>query len=541
VTDTTGLRFRLQPDSAPRPELESALTVPGLLEAAAGRYREALAVVAGDLRLTYPDLAEQANRAAAALVAAGVQPGDTVAVWAPNSVDWIVAMLGIAAAGAVLVPVNTRFLGPEAAYVLNRSRTSVLVTVEQFLGRDYTALLADQDLPHLRRTIRFDRDWFEFLEAGEDPAARSEAVRRARAVQPDDWLDLMFTSGTTGAPKGVQLSHGASIRSFRYYAANLGIRPGDRYLLANPLFHTFGSKAGVIASLTVGATLYPVPVFDPAAAAELIAAEQITVLPGPPTIYHALLQLPPETRASLRSLRLAVTGSAAVPVELLRRMRTELGFDVVLTAYGLTETTGLVTMCRVGDPAEVVSATSGRSIPGVEVATLDPDGRPTAPGVAGEIVVRGYPVIDGYFEDAAATAATIDAGGWLHTGDVGVLDDEGGLRITDRLKDMFIVGGFNAYPAEIEAALTEAPGVDQVAVVGVPDDRLGEVGWAFVVARPGEQVTEAEIVAFARGRLANYKVPRGVQVVEELPLSGAGKVMKDVLRQRARDAGGARA
>jgi acyl-CoA synthetase (AMP-forming)/AMP-acid ligase II len=220
-------------------------------------------------------------------------------------------------------------------------------------------------------------------------------------------------------------------------------------------------------------------------------------------------------------------------------MRTELGFDVVLTAYGLTETTGLVTMCRAGDPPEVVSATSGRPIPGVAVATLDAEGRPTPPGVAGEIAVRGYPVIDGYFEDPAATAATIDAQGWLHTGDVGVLDAAGGLRITDRLKDMFIVGGFNAYPAEIEAALIEAPGVAQAAVVGVPDDRLGEVGWAFVVPRPGEQVSEADLIAFARGRLANYKVPRRVQVVAELPVSGAGKVMKDVLRQRALEAGGA--
>jgi acyl-CoA synthetase (AMP-forming)/AMP-acid ligase II len=496
-------------------------------------------VVAGDVRLTYADLAEETERAAAGFVAIGVEPGDTVAVWAPNSVDWIVAMLGIAAAGGVLVPVNTRFQGPEAAYVLNRSRAGVLLTVGRFLGRDYPALLAGQDLPHLHRTIRFDDDWAAFLAGGEDPVARGEAARRARAVRSEDWLDLMFTSGTTGAPKGVQLRHGASIRSFRYYAANLGIGPGDRYLLANPLFHTFGSKAGVIAALTVAATLYPMAVFDPAAAAELIAADKITVFPGPPTFYHSLLQLPPETRASLRSLRLAVTGAAAVPVELLRRMRTELGFDVVLTAYGLTETTGLVTMCRAGDPPEVVSATSGRPIPGVAVATLDAEGRPTPPGVAGEIAVRGYPVIDGYFEDPAATAATIDAQGWLHTGDVGVLDAAGGLRITDRLKDMFIVGGFNAYPAEIEAALIEAPGVAQAAVVGVPDDRLGEVGWAFVVPRPGEQVSEADLIAFARGRLANYKVPRRVQVVAELPVSGAGKVMKDVLRQRALEAGGA--
>jgi acyl-CoA synthetase (AMP-forming)/AMP-acid ligase II len=274
-------------------------------------------------------------------------------------------------------------------------------------------------------------------------------------------------------------------------------------------------------------------VFDPPAVAELIAAEQITVFPGPPTIYHALLELPSDRRAALSSLRLAVTGAASVPVELLRRMSEELGFDVVLTAYGLTETGGLVTMCRAGDPLEVVSATCGRPIPGVEVATVDDQGRATEPGDPGEVVVRGYPVTDGYFEDPVATADAIDDQGWFHTGDIGVLDESGGLKITDRLKDMYIVGGFNAYPAEIEAALLEAEGVAQVAVVGVPDDRLGEVGMAFVVPRRGAHVDSEQVVAFARSRLANFKVPRLVEIVDELPLNASGKVLKHVLREQA--------
>ena len=510
---------------------DPASTVPALLEAVAGAQPDVEAVVDGGRRITYSGLAAEVRRAAAALVQAGIEPGQAVAVWAPNSAEWIVAQLAIARAGAVLVPLNTRFQGPEAAYVLARSRARMLLTVGSFLGRRYPDLLAGEDLPHLQRTVLFE-DWPAFTESA-GPEATAEADRRAAAVSPDDWLDLMFTSGTTGHPKGVRSRHGASIRSFRYYAANLGMRGGDRYLLVNPLFHTFGSKAGVVAALTVGATLYPMATFDPAAAADVIAAEGITVFPGPPTIYHSLLQLPEETRRRLRSLRLAVTGAAAVPVELLRRMERELGFDVVLTAYGLTETIGLVTMCRVGDPPEVVSATSGRAIPGVEVATVDRDGRPTGPGEPGEIVVRGYPVMDGYFEDPDATAEAIDADGWLHTGDVGVLDPAGGLRITDRIKDMYIVGGFNAYPAEIEAALMEAPGVAQVAVVGVPDDRLGEVGMAFVVSRPGQQVTPEAVIAFARDRLANYKVPRRVQVVEALPVNAGGKVMKHVLRRQA--------
>jgi acyl-CoA synthetase (AMP-forming)/AMP-acid ligase II len=509
-----------------------ALTIPALVHAAASAHPDAEAVVDGIRRLTYSELEAEVRRTAAALVASGIAPGDTVAIWAPNSVEWIVAQLATASAGAVLVPLNTRFQGPEAEYILRRSRAGLLLTVGDFLGRSYPTLLRRAEVTELREIVELDR--LESLAArGDDRAALEEADRRASAVRPRDWLDLMFTSGTTGKPKGVRSRHGDSIRSFRYYAANLGITHGDRYLLVNPLFHTFGSKAGVVAALTVAATLYPVPVFDRNDAARIVAAEHITVFPGPPTIFHSLLQLPPESRDAMRSLRLAVTGAAAVPVELLRRMREELGFDVVLTAYGLTETIGLVTMCRVGDPPEVVSATSGRAIPGMEVATVGPDRRPTAVGEPGEVVVRGYAVMDGYFEDPEATAEAIDTGGWLHTGDVGVLDEQGGLRITDRIKDMFIVGGFNAYPAEIEATLMEAPGVAQVAVVGVPDERLGEVGKAFVVAQPGAVLDRDGLIDFARQRMANYKVPRSLVLVEALPVNASGKVMKHLLREQA--------
>jgi HIP---CoA ligase len=517
-----------------RPDPDDAYTLPALLHAMAEVHPDAEAVVQGDLRLTYSDLAERARRGAAALVASGFERGDAVAIWAPNSSDWIVAMLAAASAGVILVPLNTRFQGPEAAYILNRSRAKLLITAGDFLGRDYPALLTGQDLPHLRdRVVLGGPGWDDFVARGEARGALEAADRQAARVEPDDWLDLLFTSGTTGKPKGVRTTHRTTVRSYRYYATNLGIGLGDRYLLVNPLFHSFGSKAGVVASLTVGATVFPVPIFDPPAAADLIAKEQITVFPGPPTIYHALLQLPDEKRSQLGSLRLAVTGAAAVPVELLRRMSSELGFDVVLTAYGLAEAAGLVTMCRAGDPMEVVSSTSGRAIPGVEVATVDSAGVPVPTGQPGEVVVRGYPVMDGYFEDPAATAEAIDSGGWLHTGDVGVLDSEGGLRITDRIKDMYIVGGFNAYPAEIEDALMEAPGVAQVAVVGVPDERLGEVGQAFVVPRRGQSVDEDQLIAFAKARMANYKVPRSVVVVDELPVNAAGKVMKHMLRQRA--------
>jgi acyl-CoA synthetase (AMP-forming)/AMP-acid ligase II len=252
------------------------------------------------------------------------------------------------------------------------------------------------------------------------------------------------------------------------------------------------------------------------------------VLPGPPTLYQSILDHPRRAEHDLSSLRLAVTGAAVVPVELILRMRSELTFSTVLTAYGLTESTGTVTMCRRGDAPETIAETSGRAIPGLEVRVVDDAGVECRRGEPGEIVVRGYTVVRGYFEDPEATAEAIDAQGWLHTGDIGVMDEAGNVRITDRKKDMFIVGGFNAYPAEIEGALLRHPSVSQVAVVGVPDERMGEVGCAFVVPRPGVASTglAGELVAWARDQMANYKVPRRVEVVEALPTNASGKVLK---------------
>jgi len=261
--------------------------------------------------------------------------------------------------------------------------------------------------------------------------------------------------------------------------------------------------------------------------------ERITMLPGPPAIYQTILDHPELGRFDLSTLRLAVTGSAAVPVEMIRRMREELTFKTIVTGYGLTETTGIATMCRHDDPIETISTTAGRAIPGVEVQLIDEDGAPVATGAPGEVVVRGYNVMRGYFNDPGATAATIDDEGWLHTGDVAVMDEQGNVRITDRIKDMFIVGGFNAYPAEIEGMMLRHPAVGQVAVVGVPDHRMGEVGMAFVVPRPGTEVTPDELIAWCREEMANYKAPRYVELVDELPLNASGKVLKFQLRERA--------
>jgi acyl-CoA synthetase (AMP-forming)/AMP-acid ligase II len=372
----------------------------------------------------------------------------------------------------------------------------------------------------------------EFVATGADVSSEQIEARIA-ALGGEDLSDLLFTSGTTGAPKGVKLTHAQTLRAFGDWADIGGLRPEDRYLCINPFFHAFGYKAGIVASFMTGATLVPMAVFDLDAVAGLIEAERISVLPGPPTIYQTLLNHPGFDASRASTLRLAVTGAAVVPVELVERMRSELGFDTVVTAYGMTEASGCATICRREDAAETIATTSGRAFPGVEVRVVDDEGATLPAGEAGEVLVRGYNVMDGYFNDPDQTAETLTADGWLHTGDVGVMDDAGYLRITDRKKDMFIVGGFNAYPAEIERLLLAHPEIAQAAVVGVPDERMGEVGYAFVVPTHGTAPDPAAIVAWSKEQMANFKAPRFVQVVEELPLNASGKVLKFELRDRA--------
>ncbi|HEV2361711.1 MAG TPA: FadD3 family acyl-CoA ligase [Acidimicrobiales bacterium] len=517
-------------------------SIPNLVRFAADRYADHEAIVdhgttavgapaATPTRLTYRELGEAAEAAARAFAAAGLRPGDRVAIWAPNSAEWVVALLGLHLAGGVLVPLNTRFRGAEAAFVLRRSRARFLCTVEGFLGTDYVSLLDGHDLPDLERILVFgaeagERSWQAFVS---DPGVRDFPLPERR---PEDLSDIIFTSGTTGEPKGVTATHSQSLRAFAEWARIVGLAEGDRYLLVNPMFHTFGYKAGVLASLMAGVTIVPVPLFDVELVCARIVQERITVLPGPPTLYQSLLARP-EALAH-PTLRLAVTGAAVIPVDLVRRMHSELGFETVLTAYGLTEATGFVTSCRQGDDPETIATTSGRAIDGVEVEIVDDEGREVPRGESGEIRCRGYNVTSGYFEDPEQTAATIDSDGWLRTGDVGVMDDAGNIRITDRKKDMFIVGGFNAYPAEIENLLRANPAVGNVAVVGVPDDRLGEVGVAFVVWAPGSgEAAGEELIAWARDNMANYKVPRQVFSLEALPLNASGKVLKYELRARA--------
>ncbi|MCE2511399.1 MAG: FadD3 family acyl-CoA ligase [Acidimicrobiia bacterium] len=516
-------------------------TIPALVDEAAARFGDTEGLVDGDLRLRFAELRDRVDRMAAALGAWGLAPGDRVGLWGPNWWEWAVAALGVHVAGGVVVPVNTRFKGDETAFVLDRSRARLLFCSTGFLGTDHLDLLrsADGGVPScveqivaLRGPVPPGVVGFSDFVTQAPESASADAVPE---VSDRDPCHIMFTSGTTGRPKGVVLNHGAICRAYRSWAEVIGLRHGDRYLIVNPFFHSFGLNAGILACLMAGATMIPHPVFDVPSVMARIPTERVSVLPGPPAIYQTILNHPDLDTFDLSTLRLAVTGAAAVPVPMIEAMRDRLGFEVVVTGYGLTEASGIATMCRHDDPPSTISATSGRAIDDVEVRVVGPGGAELPRGEPGEIVVRGYNVMDGYLDDPGATASAIDADGWLHTGDIGTMDAAGYVAITDRLKDMFICGGFNAYPAEIEAAMLAHPAVGQVAVVGRPDDRLGEVGHAFVVPAPGASTTEAagaELVAWCRQRMANYKAPRGVTFTDDLPLTASGKVRKHDLRAR---------
>ena len=448
-------------------------TIPQVLDRIADQFSEHDALVTPDRRLTFAELRDEVRRAAAAMIDLGVGAGDRVAIWSPNTWHWVVACLATTYARGVLVPLNTRYTASEASDILARTGAPLLFASGEFLGADKAASIDRDTLPELRHVVRVpiekdDGTWDEFMSRSADLGA---VDARAAAVKPDDVSDILFTSGTTGRSKGALCAHRQSLAGSAAWAECGQITSEDRYLCINPFFHNFGYKAGILACLQTGATLIPQLTFDPEQAMRAVADHRITVLPGPPTIYQTLLDHPKRGDYDLSSLRFAVTGAAVVPVVLIERMQTELDIDIVLTAYGLTEANGFGTMCRADDDAVTVATTCGRPIADFELRIDNPSDEG-----AGEVLLRGPNVMLGYLDDPEATAAAIDADGWLHTGDVGRVDDAGNLKITDRLKDMYICGGFNVYPAEVEQVLARLEGVAESAVIGVPDERLGEVG-----------------------------------------------------------------
>lgn len=514
---------------------QRARTIPGLFLRAVERHGARPAIIGPSTSVSYDQLCDRVLTAAATLRAAGAAPGERIAVWLPNCAEWVEVGIAAACLGAVVVPISTRLKPAEAGYILDKSRPAIVVAIGEFLGTDYTASIDRSAFPDVRAWFRVgpgSADWSDWSDARSSAAtgAFDGILASARDRRPDDIAEVMFTSGTTGFPKGAMLRHGQIVRAYQLWADKLEIGPSDRYLIIAPMFHSFGYKAGVIASIAAGAAMYPLATFDAAKVLELIENERITVTGGPPTIFLALLAENKAAKRDISTLRAIGTGGNIVPPEMIRALGRDASVTTIVNAYGLTESTALVTMTDPSDAPERIAETAGTAIEGVEVRCTDPSGNPVAPGQVGEIQCRGYNVMAGYFEDEAATRQAITPDGWLKTGDAGILDELGYLKITDRIKDMYVVGGFNCYPAEIERLMMQYPGIDQVAVVGVPDERWGEVGRAFVVPKVAGAFDTAAFLAWCKQTMANYKVPRDVQVVAAIPRNAMGKVQKFLLR-----------
>ncbi|MEO5876022.1 MAG: AMP-binding protein [Streptosporangiaceae bacterium] len=504
-------------------------TIPRMLRDQATSHPDVEVVVAGPERLTLGDLAGQASQVARGLLALGVQPGDRVAIWAPNTPAWVVTAYGLWDAGAVVTPLSTRFKGIEAAELLRKVGAKVLFVAEGFMDVSYLAMLAGQDTPELEHLVTYGEgehegalSWERFL-AGGSAVTPQDAEDRALSVLPDDLAEIMATSGTTGTPKGVMLQHWQLLRGYWDWSGLVTLGGGDRYPIIAPFSHGFGINAGLLACVMRGAVMMPIAMFVPDRLLDLIEESRVSVIAGAPTMFFKILD-ELEGR-DVSSLRVAICGAAAVPPELIRRMLAEAGVERMINAYGLMEGT-VVSMTRPGDAIEVIAGTTGRAVPGVSLRIVDEAGADVPTGERGEILVGGYGVMPGYWQDPERTAEALGPDGWLRTGDIGTLDELGNLAIVDRKKEMFIANGFNGYPAEIESLLLRCPGITQVAVVGMPDEAMGEAGWAFFVG-PADP---ADIRIWAKANMSNYKVPRRVVRLDALPLNVNGKVDKLSLR-----------
>ncbi|GAA3215601.1 AMP-binding protein [Nonomuraea helvata] len=497
-------------------------TLPRMLRDQAAAHPDATVLADGGTRMTLSELRAATAEIARGLIALGVAPGDRVALWGLNSAHWVRHAFGIWDAGAVIVPLSSRYKGIEAAQMIEKTGAKVLITGAGPSATPLADLLPP--IPGLHHASE--------LRARGARVSAGEAEERALAVRPDDLCEIMSTSGTTGVPKGVMLDHAQVLRGYWDWSEIVTLDERDRYPIIAPFSHGFGLNAGLIACVLRRATMVPIPIFTPDALMSLISSERITVLAGPPTLFHRILDELDRGSWDVSSLRVAICGAAAVPSSLITRLVERVGLERMINAYGLMEGT-VVSMTRAGDPIGVIANTTGRPVPGIEVRIVDDDGKEVAAGERGEILQRGYGVMRGYWDEPARTAEAVDRDGWLHTGDIGVLDPFGNLAIVDRKKELYIVNGFNVSPAEVESLLLREGSLAQAAVVGVPDASTGESGLAYVVPRPGVSVDPEALLIWARANMSNYKVPKRLVVVDSLPTNVNGKIDKLALRTSA--------
>jgi fatty-acyl-CoA synthase len=500
--------------------------------------REALVVPHQHYRATYAELWREVDRAARALLAHGVRKGDRVGIWAPNRYEWVITQFATARVGAILVTINPAYEAPELAYALRKAGVSLLVMARGFRDADYVQMLGTvrADCPALRQAVVLEDDWEAFL-AESRRVEDGELAEREATLHPDDPINIQYTSGTTGAPKGATLSHGNLINNAHFVAETLGYGEDDRVCVPVPFYHCFGMVLGTLACAGHGACLVvPSEAFDPAAVLAAVQAERCTSLYGVPTMFIAELERPDFDRFDLTSLRTGMMGGAPCPIEVMKQVHARMHMDEVTIVCGMTETSPVSTQTALDDALEKRVSTVGRVHPHLEVKIVDPATGATVPrGTPGEQCTRGYSVMVGYWDDPDATRRAIDADGWMHTGDLAVMDDDGYLSIVGRIKDMIIRGGENIYPREIEEFLHTLPDVAEAHVVGVPSERYGEEVMAWVDLRDGAALTEQDLIDACRGRLARYKTPRHWRIVDSFPMTVTGKIQKYRLRELARE------
>jgi fatty-acyl-CoA synthase len=530
----TALSYASGPSSAPL----LGETIGANLRRTAQRFaaHDAVVSVQQEQRLSYAELDALVDRVGTGLMRAGIERGDRVGIWAPNSLEWLVVQYATARIGAILVNLNPAYRTHEIEYALRQSETKLLCSATRHKTSDYAAMIDEVrgSLPSLERVVFIDdaADWATLADAEADAGALAE---RDATLGFDDPINIQYTSGTTGAPKGATLTHHNLLNNGHFVCELLDYTEADRVCLPVPFYHCFGMVMGNLGTLSHGAcVVIPAPSFDPAATLRTVAQERVTSLYGVPTMFIAMLADPSFADTELGSLRTGIMAGSPCPVEVMKRVVRDMNMEQVSICYGMTETSPVSTQTRMDDPLERRVGTVGRVHPHVEVQVVDPEsGLAVARGQAGELCTRAYSVMLGYWNDPERTAEAVDRAGWMHTGDLATMDDEGYLNIVGRIKDMVIRGGENVYPREIEEFLYGHEDIADVQVVGVPDERYGEELCAWVVARDGAQLDEEAVRAFCRGRLAHYKVPRYVVLTDEFPMTVTGKVQKYVLREQA--------
>jgi fatty-acyl-CoA synthase len=531
-------------DSYARGDTSAAMldeTIGANLDRAVARFgdREALISCAQGRRYTYAELGAAVDELARALMAAGLAKGDRIGIWSPNCVEWTLVQYATAKLGAILVNINPAYRTSELQYALNQSGCRMLVAASAFRTSDYRAMIAEvrPSLAQLERVVLLDSpDWDELM-AGASAVAADELRARSEALMPDDPINIQYTSGTTGFPKGATLTHRNILNNGYFVGEGCRYTEEDRICIPVPFYHCFGMVMGNLGATTHGAAMViPAPAFDPEATLKACAQEHCTSLYGVPTMFIAQLDHPDFHRYDLSSLRTGIMAGSPCPVEVMKRVMELMHMSEVGICYGMTETSPVSTQTAYDDPVEKRVGSVGRVHPHVEVKIVDPDrGATVARGDPGELCTRGYSVMAGYWNDPERTAEAIDADGWMHTGDLATMDEEGYVNIVGRSKDMVIRGGENVYPREVEEFLYGHPDIADVQVIGVPDERYGEELMAWIIPRGGASLDAEAIRAFCQDRIAHFKIPRYVKTVDAFPMTVTGKVQKFKMREQAID------